>query len=59
MWSILSLLMGNLVHIVRHLVMQTVSSRLTCTRLYVVLTKSYTSYKESLEPEADVVSFSV
>jgi len=32
--------------------------QVTASSLYVLLTKSYTSYKESLEPEADVVSFS-
>ena len=32
--------------------------QITASRLYVLLTKSYTSYKEGLEPEADVVSFS-
>jgi len=32
--------------------------QITASSLYVLLTKSYTSYKESLEPEVDVVSFS-
>jgi len=32
--------------------------QITASTLYVLLTKSYTSYKESLGPDADVVSFS-